>query len=114
MSLTYISIHDFPKEEVLDAVVVDGDGPAFEAETYERISIQVKAAAITLGADILLKKSLDGGVSFNTIAQIDKVTVALGDKTHEFTVFDEPLGQYKVSIANRADGNYTGIARATK
>lgn len=114
MGLTYVGIHDYVKAEVLDDVVIDGDGPAFEAETYKKITIQVKAATITLGADILLKKSIDGGVNFNTIAQIDKVTVALGDKTHEFSVFDEPLGQYKVSIANRADGTYTGTARATK
>lgn len=114
MSLTYIERHDYPKDVVLDDVVIDGDGPAFEAQAYERITIQVKAAGITDGADILLKKSLDGGATFHDIAQIDKVTVALGDKTHEFTIFDEPLGQYKVSIANRADGTYTGTARATK
>ena len=111
--LNYIGIHDFPKAEVLDDVVIDGDGPAFEAQTYARITVQIKAAGITLGADILLKKSLDGGVTFNTVGQVDKVTVALGDKTHEFTLFDEPLGQYIVSIANRADGTYTGTARAT-
>lgn len=113
MGLNYIGVHDFLKDEVLDDVVANGDGPAFEAQTYDKITIQIVAAGITLGADILLKKSIDGGANFNTIAQIDKVTVALGDKTHEFLIFDEPLGQYKVSIANHADGTYTGTARAT-
>lgn len=114
MGLNYTSRHDFPKAEVLDDVVIDGDGPAFDVETYEKLTIQVKAVGITLGADIILKKSLDGGATFIAIAQIDKIVVALGDKTHEFTIFDEPLGQYIVEIAARADGTYTGTARASK
>ncbi len=114
MGVNYTSRHDFVKAEVLDDVVIEGDGPAFDAETYEKLTIQIKAAGITLGADIIIKKSLDGGVSFIPVAQIDKVTVAFGDKTHEVTFFDEPLGQYIVEIADRADGTYTGTARATK
>ena len=115
MGVKYASRHDFPKEEVLDAVVIDGDGPAFDAETYDNVTIQVDAAGITLGADIILKKSLDQGVTFIPIAQIDKAQVAIdGNKVHEFVLFNEPLGQYKVNIANRADGTYTGTARASK
>lgn len=114
MSLKYAAFHDFPKEEVLDDVVVDGDGPAFNAETYDKLTIQVKATGITLGADIILKKSLDGGVSFIPIAQIDKIVVALGDKTHEFSIFDEPLARYIVNISARADGTYRGTARGSK
>ena len=40
MGLKYAAFHDFPKEEVLDDVVVDGDGPAFNAETYDKLTIQ--------------------------------------------------------------------------
>ena len=113
MGVNYVGIHDFPKEEVLDGVIVDGDGPAFEAKTYDKLIIEIDAAGITLGADINLLRSLDGGVSFTQIAQISKVTVALGNKKHSIGIDNEPLGQYKVQIANRLDGTYTGTARAS-
>lgn len=115
MGLNYGGHHDFPKAEVLDDVVIDGAGPAFDATDYETICIQVKADVITLGADIILQKSLDNGVTFLSVAQIDKVTVAAGgNKTHEFKLFDEPIAIYKVEIANRADGTYTGNVRASR
>ncbi len=115
MGLNYGGHHDFPKEEVLDAVVADVVGPAFDAEDYQEICIQVKADVITLGADIILQKSIDGGVTFLSVAQIDKATVAAGgNKTHEFKLFDEPIGIYKIEIDNRADGTYTGTARAAR
>ena len=115
MGLNYGGHHDFLKAEVLDDVVIDGAGPAFDATDYQEVCIQVKAAVITLGADIILQKSLDNGVSFISIAQIDKATVAAGgNKTHEFKVFEEPIAIYKVEIANRADGTYTGTARAAR
>lgn len=113
MGLNYIGIHDFPRAEVLDDFTGNGDGPAFDAETYEKMTVQIKAAGITLGADIILKKSLDGGVTFIPIAQIDKATVALGDKTHEISIKDEPLGIYKLSISGFSDGTYRGTARVT-
>lgn len=115
MGLNYGGHHDFPKDEVLDAVVIDGEGPEFDATDYPELCIQIKAEIITLGADIILHKSLDDGVSFIPIAQIDKATVAAsGDKTHEFKIFDEPKGIYKLEIDNRADGTYTGTARAAR
>lgn len=115
MGLNYGGHHDFVKAEVLDDVVDDGVGPAFDATDYQEICIQVKADVITLGADIILQKSIDEGVSFLAVAQIDKATVAAGgNKTHEFKIFDEPIGIYKIEIDNRADGTYTGTARAAR
>lgn len=115
MGLNYGGHHDFPKAEVLDDVAANVVGPAFNAEDYQEICIQIACTVITLGADIILQKSLDGGVTFIPVAQIDKVTVAAGgNKTHEFKVFDEPIAIYKLEIADRADGTYTGTARASR
>ena len=115
MAVIYGGHHDFEKAEVLDDAVLDEVGPAFDATDYPHLCVQIKVVGIVAGADIILQKSLDDGVSFIPIAQIDKLTVAAGgDKTHEIKIFDEPIGIYKVEIANRGDGTYTGTARASR